>query len=377
MSRALTVAVLALAALALAACTSDDDPAYGWALPVGFPEPAVPRDNPMSAEKVELGRHLFYDTRLSINGTTSCATCHLPDKAFADGKALPEGATGSTLVRNSPGLQNVAYLSTYTWGNPVLETLEQQVVVPLFGDSPIELGAGEDLAQVLARLELEPAYPPLFAAAFPDQASPVSRASIIYALAAFSRSMISGGSPYDRFTYGKDGSALDDSARRGLELFFSEKVECYHCHAGVNLTTAFRSHQSGQVERAFENNGLYNVGGAGVYPPNNPGLYEFTQRAADHGKFRVPPLRNLGFTAPYMHDGSIATLEEVIAMYARGGRRIVDGPLAGDGALNPYKSTLVGGFSLTAQERDDLLAFLRSLDDPTFGPDPRFANPWR
>jgi len=102
MSRALTAAVLALAALALAACTSNDEPAYGWALPVGFPEPAVPRDNPMSAEKVELGRHLFYDTRLSINGTTSCATCHLPDKAFADGKALPEGATPAAVCGRVP-----------------------------------------------------------------------------------------------------------------------------------------------------------------------------------------------------------------------------------------------------------------------------------
>ena len=372
-------ALATLVALAGAACGDDaasSDGDWTWDLPRGFPVPAVPRDNPMSVAKVELGRHLFYDRRLSINNTMSCATCHLPAMAFADGKQVPEGATGTFLARNSPGLQNVAYLSTYTWGNPVLETLEQQVVVPLFGDAPIELGTGVDLEGVLARLAADPLYPPLFQAAFPREAAPVSRAAIIRAVAAFTRSMISGGSPYDRYQYGGDRTALSDSARRGMDLFFSERAECYHCHSGLNLSNAFRAQGSASIERVFENNGLYNVGNAGLYPPNNPGLYEFSRKPEDHGKFRVPPLRNLGFTAPYMHDGSVATLEDVVAMYARGGRRITEGPLAGDGALNPYKSPLVRGINLTAQERDDLVAWLRSLDDPSFGADPRFADPF-
>lgn len=354
----------------------DDTGDFAWELPRGFPVPAVPRDNPMSVAKVELGRHLFYDRRLSINNTMSCASCHLPEQAFADGKRVPEGATGTLLLRNSPGLQNVAYLSTYTWGNPVLETLEQQVVVPLFGDNPIELGTGEDLAGILARLAADPVYPALFSEAFPGQVEPISRAAIIYAVASFTRSMISGDSPYDRYAYGKDSAALSDSAKRGMELFFSERAECYHCHSGVNLTNAFRARDSASIERVFENNGLYNVGNAGTYPANNPGLYEFTGKPEDHGKFRVPPLRNLSFTAPYMHDGSVATLEELVDMYARGGRRITEGPLAGDGALNPHKSSLVRGFNLSAQDRADLLAWLRSLDDPGFGANPRFADPW-
>jgi cytochrome c peroxidase len=369
--------VIVVGALAAPACGDDaavDD--WQWDLPAGFPTPAVPADNPMTPAKVELGRYLFYDRRLSVNNSMSCATCHRASAAFADGRALPEGATGSTLARNSPGLQNVAYLSTYTWANPTLETLEQQVVVPMFGDQPIELGTGQDLAAVLARLAQDPVYPPLFAAAFPEEAEPISRAAIIRAVASFSRSMISGGSPFDRMQYGGDPGALSAAARRGMDLFFSERLECYHCHSGVNLTAAFRAKGSASVNRAFENDGLYNVANNGLYPPNNPGLYEFSGKATDHGKFRVPPLRNIALTAPYMHDGSIATLGEVIDMYARGGRLVTSGPWAGDGAINPNKSSLVRGFALSPQERDDLLEWLGSLSDPTFGEDPRFADPW-
>jgi cytochrome c peroxidase len=381
---ALPARALAAAGCLLGSITgcAGDEPGQGqgqweWALPRGFPVPAVPAENPMSAAKVELGRHLFYDRRLSVDGSLSCASCHEPARAFADGRALPTGATGVTLARNSPGLQNVAYLATYTWANPLLETLEQQVVIPMFGDAPIELGTGLNLEAVLARLAADPVYPPLFAAAFPDEASPIGRAAVIFSVASFMRSMISGNSPYDRAQYGGDAQAMSASARRGMDLFFDEKTECYHCHTGVNLTLSFRSAQTGFIGRTFENNGLYNVGGAGLYPPNNPGLFEFTGKDFDHGRFRVPPLRNIALTAPYMHDGSIATLDGVIDHYVRGGRLIESGPLAGDGATNPNKNTLVRSFTLSAQERADLLAWLEALTDPDFGADPRFADPWQ
>ncbi len=383
MSRGRSVAALRglslLLAGALVGCASEEDgaAAWDWNLPQGFPIPAVPEENPMSAAKVELGRHLFYDRRLSVNESLSCASCHAPELGFADGRALPTGATGSTLARNSPGLQNVAYLATYTWANPLLETLEEQVVVPMFGDAPVELGTGQDLEAVLGRLAADPVYPPLFAAAFPDEAAPISRAAVIYAVASFTRSMISGNSPYDRAQYGGDAQALSASAQRGMDLFFSEKTECYHCHTGVNLTLSFRSKETGYIGRTFENNGLYNVGGTGRYPPNNPGLFEFTGKEPDQGRFRIPPLRNIALTAPYMHDGSIATLDGVIDHYVRGGRLTETGPLAGDGALSPNKNTLVRSFSLSAQERADLRAWLEALTDPDFGRDPRFADPWR
>jgi cytochrome c peroxidase len=175
---------------------------------------------------------------------------------------------------------------------------------------------------------------------------------------------------------GGDPGAISAAARRGMARFFSDRLVCHRCHDRLNLTAAFRAQGSASVNRAFENDGLYNVGNAGLYPPNNPGLHEFSGQAADHGKFHVPPLRNVTLTAAYMHDGSIAALDEVIEMYARGGRLLTSGPWAGDGALNPNKSSLVRGFALSPQERTELLEWLGSLSDPTVGEDPRFADPW-
>lgn len=359
----------------LAACTGSND-GWQWQLPRGFPRPAVPPENPMSAAKVELGRYLFYDERLSVNQTMSCASCHAPDKAFSDGRAMPSGATGEPLPRNALGLQNVAYMGTYTWANPVIETLEQQVVIPMFNEHPVELGMTMDPDGILARLRGDSTYSPLFAAAFPERADPIDREVVIFSLSSFLRSMISGDSPYDRYQYSADHAALGASAQRGRTLFFSERLDCYHCHTGLDFTGSFRNDQTAVKIHSFENDGLYNIGGDGSYPPGNQGLYEFTGLDRDKGRFRVPTLRNVALTAPYMHDGSLATLDDVIDMYARGGRLIETGPFAGDGAQNPNKNALVRGFALSAAERADLIAFLESLTDLTFVRSPALADPW-
>lgn len=366
--------VAALMCLALAACEADAD-AWAWDLPDGFPEPFVPADNPMTASKVELGRHLFYDERLSHNGTMACASCHEQRLAFTDGKATTEGSTGHALPRSSMGLINVAYLSIYTWANPRLVTLEEQALVPMFADFPLELGVQQDTAAILRRFADDAAYVELFAAAFPEDEDPVTVERITQALAAFERTLISGDSPYDRFAYGGDPAAISASARRGLDLFFSERTECYHCHAGVAFSSSFRSAASEPGPPDFQNNGLYNIDGMGGYPPGNGGLYEFSGDPRDQGKFRVPTLRNVGLTAPYMHDGSIATLAEVIEHYAAGGREVKDGPFAGDGRANPNKSPLVRKHDLSAAEKADLVAFLGSLTDENFVTDPRFGPP--
>ena len=195
-------------------------------------------------------------------------------------------------------------------------------------------------------------------------------------MAAFIRTMISGDSPFDRWAYQDDRAALSESAVRGMDLFFSENLECHHCHGGFNF--ALSSTHEGQAfdQMAFHNNGLYNVDGEGAYPLKDRGLYDFTGVPADMGRFRAPSLRNVELTAPYMHDGSIATLEEVVDMYAAGGRVIEAGEFAGDGRASPHKSTFVNGFELTPQEREDLLAFLRSLTDDAFVEDPRFSSPF-
>lgn len=354
----------------LAACSEDQPPEqpaeeWRWELPPGFPEPHVPEDNPMTAAKVELGRHLFYDERLSYNETMSCGTCHEQARAFTDGKVTPLGSTGHVLPRNGMSLTNVAFLSVYTWANPKLGTLEEQALVPMFADYPLELGMQQDTPAILRRFADDPDYQELFAAAFPDDDDPFTVERIVQALASFQRTLISGDSAYDRFVYRGDKTAMSESAQRGMALFFSETGECYHCHAGPNFSTSFRSAGTEAGPPDFQNNGLYNLDGAGAYPPGNGGLYEFTGDRRDQGKFRVPTLRNVAVTAPYMHDGSIATLDEVLDHYVRGGR-----------ARSERVSSSIQPLALTADERKDLIAFLQSLTDEEALADPRWSDPW-
>lgn len=350
---------------------------YQWNLPPGFPLPRVPADNPMTQEKVELGRYLFYERRLSLTGAFACASCHQQELAFTDGQPVAIGATGQRHPRNSMSLVNVAYSPVLTWANPNLRTLERQALVPMFNENPIELGLAGREAEVLARLRADARYQQLFAAAFPNDADPFTVSNITKALASFQRTLISGRSPYDRYRYGGDPSAVSDSVKRGEALFFSERLECFHCHNGLNFSSVldYAGLFSRQIE--YHNNGLYNIDGQGAYPPDNTGLYEFTGRAQDMGRFKAPTLRNIALTAPYMHDGSIATLEEVLDHYAAGGRTIHEGPYAGVGSENPYKSGFVRGFELTPEERADVLNFLHSLTDWEFIRDPRLSDPYR
>jgi cytochrome c peroxidase len=360
----------------LDAAVPDATTGYDWNLPGRFPLPQVPEDNPMSDEKVALGRHLFYDERLSGNGTQACASCHLQELAFADGKITPAGSTGEALARNSPGLGNAAYYSTLTWPNPLLQRLEQQILIPLYGEAPVELGATGNEEIILERLRGEPVYQQLFAAVFPEDADPYQWGNIVDALAAFVRSMITGRSRYDAYVYEGEEDALSEAELRGMALFFSERLECHHCHGGFNFSTATTYAGKPFVELAFANIGLYNLDAEGTYPPGNQGLWEFTGQAGDKGKFRAPSLRNVAVTAPYMHDGSVASLEDVIRHYESAGRNVESGPYVGDGRENPNKSGFLLGFTLTDEERADLLAFLESLTDETLLTDPRFSSPW-
>jgi cytochrome c peroxidase len=363
-----TLTLFSAATIAIAGCSGEDvvPTGYDFGLPAGFVDPWVPPDNPMTAEKAALGKKLFFDKRLSANQTMSCSSCHERAKGFADGKAKPTGSTGDLVPRNAMGLANVAWFPQLTWGNPTLTTLEQQALVPLFGEVPIELGITGHEAEVLGRLRADPEYVKAFAAAFPDEVDPVDFPFVAKALASYQRTLNSVNSPYDQYTYGGKKEAMSASALRGMDLFFSEKLECYHCHSGVNFTTAYKSAGTKHATMDFHNTGLYNLGSDGGYPPGGEGLFEFTLQAKDKGKFRVPGLRNVEMTAPYMHDGSIATLEEVMDHYAAGGRTILDGPYAGDGSKNPNKNPLVKGFTLSSEEKADVVAFLKSLTDPDF-----------
>ena len=349
---------------------------YPWKLPVGFPYPNVPADNPMTLEKVELGRYLFYDQRLSLNQTQSCASCHKQKLAFTDGRPRGVGSTGELHPRGAMSLANVAYSPALTWANPNIHQLEQQALLPMFGENPIELGMSGKETLLIERLKAEPKYQKLFAAAFPKESNPFTVANVVKAIASFERTIISGDSPYDRYARGGDPNAIAESAKRGELLFFGEKLECFHCHGGFNFTGTVDYFQKGLPEVEFHNTGLYNLKGKTSYPVPNTGIYEFTQNLDDVGKFKAPTLRNVMLTAPYMHDGSVKTIDDVIDHYGAGGRTIKSGPLAGVGAENPNRSDFVQGFELTAEERKDLHAFLESLTDKSFLTDPALSNPW-
>ncbi len=345
---------------------------YAWRLPAGFPTPRVPGDNPMTEAKVQLGRRLFYDVRLSLNGTQACASCHEQARAFTDGRATPVGSTGQVHRRNSQGLANVAYATSLTWANPALTSLESQVLVPLFGKEPVELGFGDREQELVERLRSDAALASEFQRAFPDAVEPVSVATLMRALASFQRTLISGSSAYDRYVYGNDAEAMTRQQKRGMELFFSERLECDHCHSGFNFQDATVHEATAEPILPFHNTGLYNEDGQGAYPAEDPGLIELTGRAEDMGRFRAPSLRNVAVTAPYMHDGGMATLSDVLDHYAAGGHAR---PRNG-GEASPLQSGFVRGFTLTAQEKEDVLAFLEALTDTAFLTDPRFSDPF-
>ena len=349
---------------------------YVWNLPRNVPLPLVPPSNPMGEAKFQLGRHLFYDVRLSGNGTQSCANCHEQAKAFTDGKRLAVGSTGQVHHRSSMPLANIAYVPTLTWGNSSLRQLETQILIPLFGSDPIEQGISDStLPGILQTLQADPTYRPLLKEAFPESEGSFSQGIIVDSLAVFVRGLTSFESPFDRFQRG-ESATLSAAAKRGRALYFGETLECFHCHGGYNLSNSTVDRTMAFVEKPFHNTGLYNIDGQGGFPEGNRGLFELTRNPSDMGKFRALSLRNVELTAPYMHDGSIATLSEVIDFYAAGGRNITEGVHAGDGRKNPFKDGFVTGFAIDAEQKSDLIEFLKSLTDRDFIENPRFSNPW-
>ncbi|PHV11054.1 methanobactin export MATE transporter MbnM [Chitinimonas sp. BJB300] len=373
------IATVAMLGGCVSSGTTTEDPsrqeaAWKWDLPSYFPTPRVPTDNPMSETKFQLGRALFYDPRLSGNGQQSCASCHHQDKAFTDGLSTSPGSTGELTHRNAQALANSAWHSTYTWANPALVTLEQQMAVPMFGTDPVEMGVNDSNRDiVLSRLRSDSNYASQFAKAFPDDANPMHFGNIIKAIATFQRGLISADSKYDRYLQKR--ATLSETETRGMNLFFGEQAECFHCHGSFNFNDQIVHAASRDLEIAFHNTGLYNIDGKGGFPFPNRGIFEFTGLASDMGKFRAPTLRNVAVTGPYMHDGTMKTLEEVLDFYAAGGRVITSGPNTGDGRYNPNKSDLIVRIQLSDQDKQDLIAFLKILTDENLLTNPRFSNP--
>jgi len=331
----LLAAALLLAPVSLAA-------SYTWQLPPGFPPPAVPPDNPMSDAKVALGRRLFFEPRLSVTGRYSCASCHDPSRSFSDGRPRAVGATGETLPVNALALVNVAYNVSFGWSEPQVRSLEAQMRKPLLSRHPLELGLAGREASVCGALRADPHYAAAFAAAFPTEvaapqraAEPLSFDHVVKAIAAFERTLISGRSPFDRYVFSGEHTALSEQAKRGMALFFSPAVGCAHCHSGFNFAGNWRDAQGATGAPSFANDGT----------STKP--------------LRVPTLRNIALTAPYMHDGRYATLAAVLDHYSGLGQRAQAG---GRGRLDrrlpqrPFSSA----------ERAELGAFLESLTDESF-----------
>lgn len=362
--------VAAFACALSASCTSAVDtspPAaatFEWQLPRGIPPPRVPPHNPMTAAKVDLGRRLFYDTRLSGNGTFACATCHQQALAFTDGRPRAIGSTNQLHARSTMSLTNVAYNASFGWADPSLTTLEQQMAVPMFNEHPIELGLKGREQEIVSRFAKDGG---LFERAFPGDPAPVTLEHIVQAIAAFERTLISGDSPLDRYLYRDDKSAISPASLRGMTLFFSKRLRCAECHESFNLSgpvaVASEIGPSPAIPLVFHNTGLYDVDGKGAYPSSDRGLIDRTNLPADMGRFRAPTLRNVAVTAPYMHDGSIPTLDAAVAHYAAGGHS------------SWYRSDRVRGFPLSVTERADVVAFLESLTDRSFLTNPAFAAP--
>ena len=333
-------------------------------VPPGFPAPPIPTGNPLTAARVELGRHLFYDTRLSVNDSYSCASCHIQARAFTDGRVRALGATGQRHRHNTMTIANAAYASSLGWNDPRLLRLEDQLRIPLFGTTPVEMGLTDPLPRGLVReLAADVYYSAAFVRAFPDARVPFDAPHVVAALAAFVRTIFSYRSPLDRLLFHDDRSALNAAAQRGMALFFSPRTRCGQCHSGVNLGGPMRTRAAPHVLPALRNTGIYDADGKGAYPRADPGAIEHTGRDRDMGAFRIPTLRNVALTAPYMHDGSLPTLDAVLDHYARGGH------------ASPWRSPQVRGFVLTAAERTDLLAFLNALTDTALLSDPRYSDP--
>ena len=316
---------LVLVMLAMSACARPDPVPEELSLgvPVGFDPIPVPPHNRLTEAKVRLGRRLFFDPILSADSTISCATCHIPKILFSDGKPVSQGLNGRLGTRNAPSLINVAYQKLFFWDGGSI-TLEHQVFGPL--QSSDEMGL--DLASVLSRLKSDLAYREAFDDVFDE---PPSLLGLTQALGAYQRTLRSGGARYDSYN-GGNTEALSGSEKRGLALF-EGKAGCARCHHGFLFTSL-----------EFENNGLYVAG-------DDSGRARITGLREDYGMFKVPSLRNVAQTAPYMHDGRLPTLSSVIEHYDQGGNSVFG------------KSELIKPLNLNQRERADLEAFLHSLTD--------------
>ncbi len=343
--------------------------------PLGLPAVPVPAGNPQTPEKAALGKRLYEEKRFSGDGTVACATCHDPAKAFTDGLAVAEGIGKQKGTRNSPTVINAAYYTTQFWDGR-RPSLEEQAKDPFL--NPIEHGL-KSHAPILATIRSDPTYPAEFRKVFGVAAGAITIDHVVKAIAAFERTVVAGDSPFDRYLFGGDKGAMSPAAIRGLEIY-RVKGRCQDCHT------------IGQTESTFTDNKFHNLGVGfkrieGKFMPiatafrkakeagknvdesvltsqeaSELGRFSVTLKPADIGAFKTPTLRNVAVTAPYMHDGSLKTLEEVVDLYDKGGEK------------NPLLDSGIRQLNLTPQEKADLVEFMKALTSPQFAQKPATAG---
>ncbi len=287
-------------------------------------------ENQARMAEVELGKRLFFETRLSANSTKSCASCHALEFAFTDGYRRSTGIEADETQRNAPTLLNSVFYKNLTWANPNIHTFEQQMLQPLFKQHPPELGLDATNFSALTFLQEDIFYKKQFKYAFPKEKQTFDYQHIIRAIAAYEKTLISLNSLYDLYKKG-DENAISVSAKRGEQLFFSERLNCGKCHPYPLFTDA------------DQDNAFHNIG---YFSEQDMGLFQQTKNQNDKGKFRTPTLRNIALTAPYMHDGGIEKLEDVIQYFEKN-----------------TQNAEIQSFTLSENERKDILAFLNSLTE--------------
>lgn len=315
---------------------------YELIIPQGFPDMIIPEDNPMTVEGVELGRMLFYDPILSEDNTQSCADCHDPKLAFSDGKTVSTGIIGIDGIRNAQAVMNIGWMMDLFWDGRS-GSVEEQALEPV--PNPIEMH--QPWPQAVSKLNAHPDYPSLFLKAFGTES--IDSSLTTKAIAQFERTLITSNSKWDRYLQGQE--QLTQAESKGFEIFFTEKGDCFHCHTTILFT-----------DNIFHNNGLDSLF-------IDPGRSHITGDLNDLGKFKTPTLRNLEYTAPYMHDGRFKSLEEVIDFYSQG--------VKFSATVDPLmKKVHQGGIHLTPEEKENLIAFLKTLTDNSFVNNPEFSNPF-
>lgn len=364
--RLFTLGIITLGVLSITQCREDQpSPSktlvgtpYTLEVPLGFPEPNIPADNPMTYEGVKLGRFLFYEKALSENSTVSCASCHIQERAFTDATPTSVGTRGIFGRRKAMPIFNLAFQDHFFWDGRVL-TLEEQSLHPILDTLEMD----NDLATVIQRLSAMDLYPPLFEAAFGDKN--ITEDRIAKAIAQFERTMISANSKFDRVIRLQTGEQFNDLEQRGYELFTSDfdpnggfGGDCFHCHGERETRYLFGAFGR---DLQFVNNGL-----KAVY--QDEGRAEVTNDPIDVGKFKVPSVRNVEFSFPYMHDGSIPNLDSLIGFYNFGGHKHVN--------VDPNMKAAGIGRNWSDGQKQALAAFLRALTDYEFLQDTAFSDPF-